>query len=116
MRRGMAAVALAAFATASCGQAEQPGSPPPGSVTTAPQTATKAPAGGVTVRGTVKSGVEAGCLILAADDGKQYLLLNAEPEPKPGDKVEVTGRVDRGVMTICMQGTPIQVDTVKTTS
>ena len=64
---------------------------------------------GVTVRGTVSSGVETGCLIL--DTGTaQYLLLGADPAiAVAGAEIEVTGRAEPGAMTTCQQGTPFQV-------
>jgi hypothetical protein len=64
---------------------------------------------GITVRGTVSTGVESGCLVL--DTGTaQYLLLGADPAiAVAGAVVEVSGRTEPGAMTTCQQGTPFQV-------
>jgi hypothetical protein len=85
-----------------------PAPPTPSSVplTTTP---TRASEPGITVRGTVSAGTEAGCLIL--DTGTaQYLLLGADPAiAVAGAEVEVTGRAEPGAMTTCQQGTPFHV-------
>lgn len=62
-----------------------------------------------TVRGTVSTGVEQGCVLL--DTGTtQYLLLGADPAiAVAGAQVEVTGKADPGAMTTCQQGTPFTV-------
>ena len=73
----------------------------------------------VTLRGTVREGVEAGCVLLADDDGTVLanLLSNDAPELTaaltPGAKVEVTGSFLQGVMTTCQQGPPFQMTAVK---
>ncbi|MCP2246088.1 hypothetical protein [Lentzea aerocolonigenes] len=63
----------------------------------------------MTVRGTVSTGVEPGCVLL--DTGStQYLLLGADPAiAVAGAQVEVTGKPDPGGMTTCQQGTPFAV-------
>ncbi|MFC3895653.1 hypothetical protein ACFOWZ_29610 [Lentzea rhizosphaerae] len=63
----------------------------------------------MTVRGTVSTGVEPGCVLL--DTGStQYLLLGADPAiAVAGAQVEVTGKPDPGAMTTCQQGTPFTV-------
>ncbi len=58
----------------------------------------------ITVTGSLGQGVEAGCVILHANDGKQYLLTGWTNYPPPGTKVTVTGYVDNNVATYCMQG------------
>jgi len=64
----------------------------------------------ITVRGTVTEGVERGCVVLQADDGKQYLLLDGDPQVIAlGARVEVEAVPQPDVMTFCMQGTPIAV-------
>jgi hypothetical protein len=72
-------------------------------------TMTRASEPGITVRGTVSAGTEAGCLVL--DTGTaQYLLLGADPAiAVAGAEVEVTGRAEPGAMTTCQQGTPFHV-------
>lgn len=65
----------------------------------------------MTVRGTVSTGAESGCLILNTGTA-QYLLLGADPAiAVAGAEIEVTGKADPGAMTTCQQGTPFHVDT-----
>jgi hypothetical protein len=123
--RGLAAVLLC-LVLASCAQQAPPGAPasstptsdtstpslpdplPPSSapLTTTPSRALEP---GMTVRGTVAEGVEAGCLILNTGTA-QYLLLGADPTiAVAGAEIEVTGRAEPGAMTTCQQGTPFNV-------
>lgn len=123
--RGLAAVLLC-LVLASCAQQTPPGAPassssasdastptlpaplPPSSapLTTTPSRALEP---GITVRGTVTEGVEAGCLILNTGSA-QYLLLGADPAiAVAGAEIEVTGKADPGAMTTCQQGTPFNV-------
>ena len=73
----------------------------------------------VTLRGTVREGVEASCVLLVDDDGAVLanLLGNDAPEITAelttGARVEVTGSFLQGVMTTCQQGPPFQVTAVK---
>jgi hypothetical protein len=67
------------------------------------------PSGEVTVTGTVAEGVEPGCLLL---DG--YLLVGGDRDKlRPGARVAVTGRVDRGLLSTCQQGVPLVVASVE---
>ena len=56
------------------------------------------------VTGTLESGVEAGCVILRADDGTQYLLLGRSDYPPVGSRVIVTGYYENNAVSYCMQG------------
>lgn len=58
----------------------------------------------VTIMGTLEPGVEAGCVILRANDGAQYLLIGSSHYPPAGTRVTVTGYFDNGVASFCMQG------------
>ena len=58
----------------------------------------------ITVAGSLKPGVEAGCVILQADDGTQYLLAGSANYPDFGTKVSVTGYFEKDVASYCMQG------------
>jgi hypothetical protein len=79
-----------------------PGNPP----VTGPAT----PAGEVTVTGTVREGVEPGCLLLDAEGGTRYLLVGGErAELAPGSRLAITGRVDRDLLSTCQQGEPLVV-------
>ena len=78
--------------------------------TTSPTTTGPAPpAGEVTVTGTVGEGVEPGCLLLDS-----YLLVGGDRDTlRPGARVAVTGRVDRGLLSTCQQGVPLVVASVE---
>jgi hypothetical protein len=70
--------------------------------------------GPVTVTGTVTEGVEPGCLLLKATDGGQFLLVGGErAELRPGRRLAVTGRVDRGLLSTCQQGEPLVVASIE---
>jgi hypothetical protein len=58
----------------------------------------------ITVAGSLKSGVEAGCVILQADDGTQYLLAGSVSYPGFGARVSVRGYFEKDVASYCMQG------------
>jgi hypothetical protein len=74
-----------------------------------PTTEPAPPAGERTVTGTVSEGVEPGCLLL---DG--YLLVGGDRDRlRPGARVAVTGRVDRGLLSTCQQGVPLVVASVE---
>lgn len=61
------------------------------------------------LRGTVESGVEAGCLILKAG-GKTYNLIGGDQDVvKPGATVVVRGSEKPDMVTTCQQGVPFQV-------
>ncbi|WP_158882245.1 hypothetical protein [Amycolatopsis anabasis] len=98
-------LAAAAFALAACGDAATPPNQPEQRGTTS---STPPPAPERTVRGVVRPGVEAGCLVLPAD-GTEYLLIGRAEALPPGRDVVVRGRVDRGTATTCQQGTPLVV-------
>jgi hypothetical protein len=78
--------------------------------TTSPATTEPAPpAGEVTVTGTVREGVEPGCLLL-----DRYLLVGGDRDQlRPGARVAVTGRVDRDLLSTCQQGVPLVVASVE---
>ena len=73
--------------------------------------------GELTVTGTVREGVEPGCMLLDVDRGDRYLLLGGEKaELRAGARVQVTGRVDRGLLSTCQQGEPLVVRSIKPAS
>jgi hypothetical protein len=81
-----------------------------------PTTRPARPTGRVTVTGTVTPGVEPGCLLLDAGGGTSYLLVGgARAELRPGRRVAVTGRVDRGLLSTCQQGEPLVVASIDPT-
>ncbi|MEO3774844.1 hypothetical protein [Micromonospora sp. B9E7] len=81
--------------------------PPPGAKTPKPGGPSTPPGvGATTLSGTVQGGVEPGCVLL-----DEYLLLGGPRDVlTPGARVEVTGRVEPGMMTTCQQGTPFVVE------
>jgi hypothetical protein len=86
---------------------------PATSTTTAPTEPTRT-GGPVTVVGTVAAGVEPGCLLLEAEGGGSFLLVGGErAELRPGRRLAVTGRVDRGLLSTCQQGEPLVVASIK---
>ena len=71
------------------------------------------PAVEVTVTGTVRAGVEPGCLLLEDQAGGRFLLVGGErAQLTPGRRVAVTGRVDRGLLSTCQQGEPLVVASI----
>ena len=71
------------------------------------------PAVQVTVTGTVRAGVEPGCLLLEDQAGGRFLLVGGERgQLPPGRRVAVTGRVDRGMLSTCQQGEPLVVASI----
>lgn len=70
--------------------------------------------GVITVTGVVQSGVEPRCLVLKADDGRQFLLLGGNPNLlQPGTEVVVKGTSALEKPTTCMQGIPLRVTDAK---
>ena len=113
------AMTVAGYALSACASNGTPG-PATASVTSISlSTQSSATGAEVTLRGTVRQGVEASCLLLADDDGTVLanLLGNDTSELTSaltaGAKVEVTGSFLEGVMTTCQQGPPFQVTAVK---
>ncbi|HEV2087135.1 MAG TPA: hypothetical protein VGR21_02370 [Cryptosporangiaceae bacterium] len=95
--------------TPSSGPSASSGSGQPFASPTAPQ-APAPKAGALTVRGRVSPGVEPGCMILAAEQGEVYLLVGGDRSVlRPGNRVEVVGVLQPGLMTTCQQGTPLTV-------
>ncbi len=74
---------------------------------------TTAAGGNLVVRGTVRQGVEPGCLLLDAQDKRAYLLLDADPLARPGARVEVVGQPADQIVSICGEGTPLSVVSVR---
>ena len=67
----------------------------------------------VTVTGTVRRGVEPGCLLLDADQGRQWLLVGGRGADRrllaPGARVQVVGTRSPGTVSTCQQGMPLEV-------
>ena len=70
--------------------------------------------GAVTLKGTVAEGVEAGCVVLNADNGAVYLLLGGDPQViVAGTRVEVQAVIQTDLVTTCQQGTPASVQSAR---
>jgi hypothetical protein len=120
--RALAGLLLAGLLAAACAD---PGDDGAGAgqgpaATTAPTTAPPpsgttpaAPAGEVTVSGTVTPGVEGNCLLLEAQGGPYLLIGGDRAKLRPGARVAVTGRVDRDLLSICQQGVPLVVASIE---
>jgi hypothetical protein len=115
---------LALAGLAACGETSEPVTAPPPSVvpTTAsapsPSLSPSLSLGSeqplVSVRGTVKDGVEPGCVLLSATDSKTYLLLGGDRAAlKSGATVTVYGKPEPEMMSTCQQGTPFRVSRVE---
>ncbi|MEV0705010.1 hypothetical protein AB0I53_44825 [Saccharopolyspora sp. NPDC050389] len=100
-----AGVALCAALVALAGCAEAP--------TNLPVVPVQVQSGEVTVRGVVRSGVEQGCLVLSTAD-REYLLVHPPSTLRPGVTAVVRGRLEPGMVTTCMQGTPLVVSEAHT--
>lgn len=89
---------------------ESPSGTPSPSFSPSPLPPTGKPGSSVTtVRGTIREGVEAGCLMLAAN-GAQYQLVGGDRRLlRPGRTVEVAGELQPDLLTTCQQGTPLVV-------
>jgi hypothetical protein len=127
----LALPALAACATPTGGRGDSPslepsagaGSPGPSGSTNDPTQAPSeedhgdmdpAPGAVTTLRGTASEGVEANCLVLAADDGKSYLLLGGDRNLiNSGARIEVQALIQPDLMTTCQQGIPAVVQSVR---
>ncbi|WP_433051306.1 hypothetical protein [Dactylosporangium sp. CS-033363] len=113
---------LAFAGLAGCGETSEPVTAPPPSVVpttgSAPSAAPSLSLGSeqplVSVRGTVKDGVEPGCVLLSATDSKTYLLLGGDRAAlKSGSTVTVYGKPEPDMMSTCQQGTPFRVSRVE---
>ncbi len=70
--------------------------------------------GATTLKGTVAEGVEAGCVVLNADNGAVYLLLGGDPPViVAGARVEVQAVIQTDLVTTCQQGTPATVQSAR---
>ncbi|MFI0462696.1 MULTISPECIES: hypothetical protein [Saccharopolyspora] len=105
VRAALCGPALLAALAAPAGCAEAP--------TNFPVAPVQVQNGEVTVRGVVRSGVEQGCLVLATAD-REYLLVHPPSTLRPGVTAVVRGRIETGMVTTCMQGTPLVVSEAHT--
>jgi hypothetical protein len=69
--------------------------------------------GPVTLRGTVRPGVEHGCRLLECGGRTFQLVGPAARLCRPGQRVEVVGVVDPRLRTTGQQGTPVRVRSLR---
>lgn len=98
------AACIAVVVPAGCGAP----APPPADSTVTPAPTTSVPASEVIVYGRVQRGVELNCLVFKTTD-REYLLVRPPPALQPGVVAHLRGRPEPGMVTTCMQGTPIVV-------
>lgn len=124
--RPLAGLLLAVALLAACadrdggdGGAASGGSPTtttPQTPTTAAPSPTTAPASKhrLTATGTLRDGVEPGCLLLEADQGTVYLLVGGDRgKLAAGGRVQVTGLLAPDLLSTCQQGKPLLVSSIK---
>jgi len=68
----------------------------------------------ITVVGRVRQGVEAGCVAVDTNRGR-YTLIGASSASalKPGARVEITGRLEPDIVSICQEGQLLRVLSVR---
>jgi hypothetical protein len=124
----LAVALLAACADTGAGDGEAAGG---GGPTTAPETLPTAPTtptttpspttapgspgtSQITVTGTLSDGVEPGCLLLQSEQGTEYLLVGGDRgKLTAGGRVQVTGVLSPDLLSICQQGQPLLVRSIK---
>jgi hypothetical protein len=88
------------------------------SPTTMPQAPTTAPGSPgqsqITATGTLRDGVEPGCVLLQSEQGTVYLLVGGDRgKLTAGGRVQVTGMLSPDLLSICQQGQPLLVRSIK---
>jgi hypothetical protein len=125
----LAVALLAACADSGAGDGEAAGgagpTTAPGTTPTAPTT-TRAPAptsttapgspgrSEITATGTLRDGVEPGCVLLQSEQGSVYLLVGGDRSKlTAGGRVQVTGLLSPDLLSICQEGQPLLVRSIK---
>jgi Protein of unknown function (DUF5818) len=120
----LALVLLAACADTGAGDGEAAGG---AGSTTAPETQPTAPTtptsttapgapgkGQITATGTLRDGVEPGCVLLQSEQGTVYLLVGGDRgKLTAGGRVQVTGVLSPDLLSICQEGQPLLVRSIK---
>jgi hypothetical protein len=103
-------------ASGSSGPTTAPETLPTAPTTSAP-TPTTAPGSGkqqLTATGTLRDGVEPGCMLLEADQGSVYLLVGGDRgRLTAGGRVQVTGVLAQDLLSTCQEGKPLLVSSIK---
>jgi hypothetical protein len=120
----LAVALLAACADTGAGDGEAAGG---GGETTAPETLPTAPTtppsttapgspgkSQITATGTLRDGVEPGCVLLQSEQGIVYLLVGGDRgKLTAGGRVQVTGLLSPDLLSICQEGKPLLVSSIK---
>ena len=86
-------------------------SPPTPTPTTAPGSPGKSQ---ITATGTLRDGVEPGCVLLQSEQGTVYLLVGGDRgRLTAGGRVQVTGELSPDLLSICQEGQPLLVRSIK---
>jgi hypothetical protein len=68
----------------------------------------------VTATGTLRAGVEPGCMLLKADQGPTYLLVGGDRgQLREGERVQVSGQLAPDLLSTCQEGQPLLVRSIK---
>jgi hypothetical protein len=95
-----------------------PTAPTTRSPTTKPPTPTTTPGSPgqsqITATGTLRGGVEPGCVVLQSEQGTLYLLVGGDRgKLTMGGRVQVTGELSPDLLSICQEGQPLLVRSIK---
>ena len=93
------------------------GSEPTTAPETLPTAPTTTPGSGkhrLTATGTLRDGVEPGCVLLEADQGTVYLLVGGDRgKLTAGGRAQVTGMLAPDLLSTCQEGKPLLVSSIK---
>jgi hypothetical protein len=68
----------------------------------------------ITATGTLRDGVEPGCVVLRSEQGAEYLLVGGDRgKLTAGGRVQVTGVLSPDLLSICQEGQPLLVRSIK---
>jgi hypothetical protein len=98
-------------ASGGSGPTTTPGTSPSQPPTTEPGSGGKRE---VTATGTLRAGVEPGCMLLKTDQGQVYLLVGGDRgQLREGGRVQVSGQLAPDLLSTCQEGQPLLVRSVK---
>jgi hypothetical protein len=87
---------------------------PPTTTPQPPTTVPGSPGGEITATGTLRDGVEPGCLLLQSEQGTLYLLVGTDRSKLTASRrVQVTGKLAPDLLSICQEGQPLLVRSIK---
>jgi hypothetical protein len=87
---------------------------PPTTTPQAPTTVPGSPGSEITVTGALRDGVEPGCLLLRSEQGTLYLLVGTDRSKLTASRrVQVTGKLAPDLLSICQEGQPLLVRSIK---